>query len=82
MTASSMIDIGDLPAQFRDRLHVPDTPDDEVLISLDESQRRHAVRVLEKLGGDKVAAAQVLGVSRATLYRLIAQKSTAAGRGN
>ena len=83
MTESGMIDLGDLPVQFRERSYVPDSlEDDELLISLNESQRRHAVRVLEKLAGDKVAAAQVLGVSRATLYRLIAQKSTAAGRGN
>ena len=83
MTESGTIDIGDLPAQFRDRSYIPEeTDDEELLISLDESQRRHALRVLEKVGGDKVAAAQVLGVSRATLYRLIAQKASAARPAN
>ncbi len=81
MTESSLIDLADLPPQFRERsLRAESEDGDEILISLDDAQRRHAVRVLEKLGGDKVAAAQVLGVSRATLYRLIAQKSSAAGR--
>ena len=82
MTDSSLIDIADLPPQFRERsLQAESTDGDDLLISLAEAERRHALRVLEKLGGDKVAAAQVLGVSRATLYRLIAQKSSAAGRG-
>lgn len=34
----------------------------------------HARRVLDSLGGDKVAAARSLGVSRATLYRLLARE--------
>ena len=76
MTERPLIDIGDLPPQFQVRS--PAAPQDhsreEVLISLEEAQRRHALRVIQELGGDKVAAAQVLGVSRATLYR-IASKS-------
>ena len=43
---------------------------EEVLIPLDEAQRRHVLRVIQELGGDKAAAAQVLGVSRATVYRI------------
>jgi len=80
MTDSPWIDVGDFPAHFREGLRVPEGElDDDLLISLDESQRRHALRVLEKVGGDKVVAARVLGVSRATLYRLIVRKSAAAG---
>jgi DNA-binding NtrC family response regulator len=49
------------------------------LTSLDEMQRVHARRVVERLNGDKIRAAQILGVSRATLYRLLAANAAAAG---
>ena len=45
------------------------------MVSLDEIQRIHARRVLEESGGNKLTAASVLGVSRATLYRLLADGS-------
>jgi DNA-binding NtrC family response regulator len=72
MAEGPLIDVEDLPDELRHGT-APSQPADEgdVLISLDEVQRRHALRVIEKLGGDKVAAAQILGISRATLYRLI-----------
>lgn len=75
LTERPLIDIGDLPPQFHVRR--PGAPQDhsreEVLLSLEEAQRRHALRVIQELAGDKVAAAQVLGVSRATLYRIISK---------
>jgi DNA-binding NtrC family response regulator len=74
MTEHSLIDITDLPEYFRTGGPSPvESEDDDGLVSLDEAQRRHARRVVEKLNGDKVSAARVLGVSRATLYRLIAR---------
>jgi DNA-binding NtrC family response regulator len=68
-----LIDAGDLPAHLRQPSNAAQ-PDD-VLISLDDAQRRHAQLVVEKVGGDKMAAAQVLGVSRATLYRLLSKSA-------
>jgi DNA-binding NtrC family response regulator len=41
------------------------------LLSLDEVERRHVVRILEVTGGHKTRAAHVLGVSRPRLNRLI-----------
>jgi transcriptional regulator with GAF, ATPase, and Fis domain len=41
------------------------------LLSLDEVERRHVVRILEVTGGHKSRAAHVLGVSRPRLNRLI-----------
>ncbi len=77
MTERPLIDIGDLPEQFREggsvSSHIRQA--DDVLISLDEAQRRHALDVVQHLGGDKAAAAQVLGVSRATLYRIIGRSA-------
>lgn len=73
MAESSFIDIGDLPSQLQhpDPAPVPLEDDDDVLYSLEQAQQRHAHRVVERLQGDKIAAAEVLGVSRATLYRLL-----------
>jgi DNA-binding NtrC family response regulator len=45
-----------------------DTSDDDAM-SLDAVERRHILRVLEQEGGNKSAAARLLGVSRKTLER-------------
>jgi DNA-binding NtrC family response regulator len=39
------------------------------LVALDEIERRHILRVLEAVQGNKSRAAQVLGLDRKTLYR-------------
>jgi len=43
--------------------------DDEVLSSLSEIERRHILRVLSRTGGNKQAAARILGIDRTTLQR-------------
>jgi DNA-binding NtrC family response regulator len=43
----------------------------EELMTFDELQKRHLVRVLERLGGNKQRAADILGVSRGTLYKML-----------
>jgi len=75
LTERPLIDINDLPPQFHVRSSAAsqDHAREEVLISLEEAQRRHALRVVQEVAGDKVAAAQVLGVSRATLYRILSK---------
>jgi DNA-binding NtrC family response regulator len=42
---------------------------DEVLLPLSEIERRHILRVLERTGGNKQAAARTLGIDRTTLQR-------------
>jgi len=44
--------------------------DDESLLTLDEVEKRHLVRVLSRTGGNKVKASKVLGIDRRTLYRM------------
>jgi len=41
----------------------------EVLLPLSEIERRHILRVLTRTGGNKQAAARVLGIDRTTLQR-------------
>ena len=72
MTDSRRIDTADLPAGFGGGAV---TSGEVSMMSLDEMERLHAHRVLGAVGGDKVRAAEVLGVSRATLYRLIGPKA-------
>jgi transcriptional regulator with PAS, ATPase and Fis domain len=74
MTDSNRIDACDLPPGFSVAAEVAGDGAVE-MISLDEMERLHARRVLDALGGDKLRAAEILGVSRATLYRLLAPKT-------
>jgi two-component system response regulator HydG len=48
-----------------------------MLISLEELQKRHTMRVLERVGGNKSQAAEILGISRATIYQLLGQARSA-----
>lgn len=72
MTDANLIDINDLP----DRLRGPLTEElggDETFLPLEELQRRHILRVLEGVGGNKARAAEVLGIGRATIYQLLSR---------
>lgn len=63
-----------------DHIRVPDLPEDlqqleldiiqgEGLLSLEEIERRHIARVLEKTGYNKSLTAQILNIPRTTLWR-------------
>ena len=43
------------------------------LLSLEELERRHVLRVLESCGGQKTRAAAVLGINRTTLWKKLRQ---------
>jgi len=42
----------------------------EDILTLDEVERRHLLRVLEVTGGNKKRAAEMMGINRRTLYRM------------
>ena len=75
MTDSEAVDIGDLPEYLRSR-EPSDIPDETAVATLHDLERTHTQRVLESLGGNKVRAAELLGISRAKLYRILADGSS------
>jgi DNA-binding NtrC family response regulator len=70
MTSTDTIDVGDLPDYLRSTSEEASFRDEEML-PLAEINKRHARFVLGKVGGNKQYAAEILGISRTTLYRLI-----------
>ena len=72
MTDRNLIDLNDLPERLLKPLH-ESLAGDEGFLSLDEMQRRHILRVLEGVGGNKARAAEVLGIGRATIYQLLSR---------
>jgi DNA-binding NtrC family response regulator len=63
---------GDLPTNLQygtgERL-----PQKDELLPLDELERRAILRALREAGGDKLAAARMLGIGKTTLYRKLKQ---------
>ena len=80
MVDGPAIDISDLPEPVRGQSGEIAGRDDS-LASLHEMQRRHVMRVLEHVGGNKSQAAEILGISRATVYQLLAQTKAETGTG-
>jgi len=70
MTESDVIDVRDLPARIQN-LRSTENTESEVDSSLDQAARLHVQRVLAHVGGNKVRAAEILGISRTYLYELL-----------
>ena len=75
MSESHFVDLDDLPDYLREPMKAAQPTNG--LHSLEEMGRRYARRVVTKLGGNKLKAAEVLGISRAKLYRMLAGGDTA-----
>lgn len=81
MTDGDIIDTVDLPETLRQ--HSNDASrGDPGLITLAELQQRHLEYVLARLGGNKAQAAEVLGVSRATVYEMLSRLRDNASKSN
>ncbi len=71
MVEGPVIDIRDFPEPLRSGVR-REAESDGILMSFEEVQRRHLLRVLEYVGGNKTRAAEILGISRATIYEMLA----------
>jgi transcriptional regulator with PAS, ATPase and Fis domain len=72
MVDGNLIDVSDLPERLRTPLS-DDLAANEAFLSLEELQRRHILRVLQGVGGNKARAAEILGIGRATIYQLLSR---------
>lgn len=72
MTEGNTIDMGDLPEPLRG-LSGNNTALDDATLSMEEVQTRHLLHVLERVDGNKTRAAEILGISRATVYKILAE---------
>ena len=75
MTDGPVLDTQDLPENLREgQAEAVATTE---LISLDELRNRHVMRVMEHVGGNKVRAAEILGIGRGTLYHFLSKIESA-----
>ena len=70
LSQGGLLDVGDVPEHMR----APSAPaaDDAAALppgTLDETEKAKILSVLDQVGGNRSRAAQVLGISRRTLYR-------------
>ncbi len=72
MAPADVLDISDLPPSLV-RGEPAGLAADEGLLSLQEVERRHVLRVLQRVQGNKARAAEILGIGRTTLYRQLAE---------
>ena len=70
-TAGDFIDIADLPEQLQHRGAHAGERDDWRPLSLEEVRKVHIQRVLEMCQGNRLRAAQILGIGRTSLYRYL-----------
>jgi DNA-binding NtrC family response regulator len=64
----------DLPADVRaETKHAPELPPNRM--TLEELKRWYVALVLDEAGGNKVRAAELLGIDRRTLYRILERES-------
>lgn len=74
MAEGDMIDVRDLPERLRAPAAEAPAEEGTELLPLAEVERRHVLRVLEHVGGNKAAAAKLLGINRATVYRIVNER--------
>jgi len=67
----------DLPLQIRGSKGAPGETTDSPVMNLKQLKKRHVLEVLDQVGGNKLRAAQILGIDRRTLYRILERAENA-----
>jgi DNA-binding NtrC family response regulator len=67
-----ILHVGDLPSNLQYGT-AERAPQNDELLSLEQLERRAILRALREVGGDKLAAARLLGIGKTTLYRKLKQ---------
>ena len=76
-----VIGVDDLPITVHADAAQPPHAEGDAVPSLGEMQRRHIQWVLGRVGGNRARAAEALGVSERTFYRLLERHRTGPGAG-
>jgi DNA-binding NtrC family response regulator len=79
MAEGEMIDVRDFPERLRTRAAEAKSEAEQEMLPLAEVERQHVLRVLERVGGNKAQAAKILGINRATVYRIANEPDPDAG---
>ena len=61
----------DLPKKMLDSGKEPGMPPSEISLSLKEVEKQYVLKVLQNAKGNKKKAAEILGIDRTTLYRIL-----------
>jgi DNA-binding NtrC family response regulator len=70
MATRSVIDFQDLPVYLRNPSEVPEPTE---FLTLEAMTQQYLSQVLQQVGGNKARAAEILGVSRGTIYEMLAR---------
>jgi DNA-binding NtrC family response regulator len=77
MVHGAVIDIDDLPESLRRQSSATLVANDSIL-TLEQIEHRHVLEVLHRVGGNKLRAAEALGIGRNTLYDILSRMKTPA----
>jgi DNA-binding NtrC family response regulator len=78
---AEVIDVEDLPETLRQPNGDAPTEPAWRPVTLDEVRREHIERVLQSCRGNRLRAAQVLGIGRTSLYRFLKRRAAKGGTG-
>jgi DNA-binding NtrC family response regulator len=70
MAERNVIDLQDLPAYLRQPAEVDERNES---LTLEAMQHKYLLQVLQQVSGNKVRAAEILGISRGTIYEMLAR---------
>jgi DNA-binding NtrC family response regulator len=71
MAESNTIDIADFPQQIREQMVRFPAQGARARLSMEEMGSRYALEIVKQMDGNKARAAEILGISRTTLYKLL-----------